>query len=343
MRKIRQSVCAWPLLLAWGAPAAMAADLASGDFSVDQLFDPANGTYSGAANFLYNNSSGLTGYINVVDSSNNWQVQNLPVGFLGSDASAYSDLAYEMAVASASSTSPVTFDSLYVDFTPGPETTVTSIEADSTLQSRGVTTENYGIGDTTAGSDPSGDIVLGSPALGTLVFNAGNNLNVAYQPGHPNIDAAWNQCAPAAVANSLAWLAKTNSLSLPNPNIPGMRVTGGPPPSPANTLVGTLESGPYMNRAVTNWNTGSGVWPLDGKLKYLGATGLGWLDVSYQNSDGGQAGNGLGFTPGQNYTAGGVTAKNRGAPSFSFILSELQKGEDVELDFSGPISAIMST
>lgn len=336
MRKIRESIYALALPVLLSGPAAWAANLVSADFSVDQEYDPGSATYSGAGEFEYNNSSGLTGYINVVDSSGNWQVQNLPVGsYLGSDATNYATLNYEMAVAGAAASTPTTADSLYVDFTATPETSISSIESDSTLQSRTVAAQTYEIGDTSDSTDPSGDIILSSPAPGTLVFNPTNSTSITYQPGHPNIDAGWNQCAPAAVANSLAWLAATNpNFKLPNPNTPGNRAPG--IANNNNTLVATLESAPYMNRQnVTGYTAGSGVWPLDGKLKYLGANNLGsTISVNFQNTDGGLPGGGNVFTAGQNYTVGGVTAKNMGAPSFAFIQSELKRGEDVEVDFS---------
>ena len=324
-------------LLVFCPSAMLAANLPIAAFSINQLYNSADNIYSGAAMFEYNNSAGLLGFINVVDSSNNWWVQNLPVGFIGTDVGLYSTIGYEMAVAPAPSSTPVTSGAYYVDFTLSPETSVSSIQANSTLQTYGIQPEDFNIGDTSADGDPAGRIVLSSPAPGTLTFNGNNDFNVSYQFGHPNVAAAENQCAPAAVANSLDWLRQTQGVNIPNANVPGNRTD-----NPNNSLVGVLESATYMGRRVASVTDGGGIWPLDGKMKYLAATGNGGLIVSFQNTGTGVAGGSyaagttIPFNDGNNYTAtqGGMVAINRGAPSFSFIQSEIAKGEDVEINFA---------
>ena len=44
-------------------------------------------------------------------------------------------------------------------------------------------------------ANPSANQVLGRTAPNTVTFNAGNAFTATYQLGHPNIDAAVNQCA----------------------------------------------------------------------------------------------------------------------------------------------------
>ena len=55
--------------------------------------------------------------------------------------------------------------------------------------------------------------------------------------------------------------------------------------------------------------------------------------MNFQDAGNGAGDAGNGHTLGAgNYTANGVTAVNKGAPSFEFIQSEIAHGEDVEID-----------
>ncbi|HID31413.1 MAG TPA: PKD domain-containing protein, partial [Desulfobacterales bacterium] len=126
------------------------------------------------------------------------------------------------------------------------------------------------------------------------------------------IQAACNQCAPAAVANSLQYLENTfPKIKIPHENKKGLKGD--------DTLVGQLDTA--MGRQVENRMKGRGVWPLEGKLRYLDQNNLGQvIKVKYQGT----------ADPGSN-AVGRVTAKNMGKVSFEFIVDEICSREDVEL------------
>ena len=143
-----------------------------------------------------------------------------------------------------------------------------------------------------------------------------------------------NQCAPAAVANSLQWLEDQYGIDVPDPNDPGLKGD--------DTLVGKLDTA--MERRAPTRTDGDGVWPLDGKLSYLDDNNLGWLSVKYQAGTGVDGSGTSAFNGGAaldgttDYTANNVTAAGKspagGGVTFDWILKELQHGEDVEIDIS---------
>jgi hypothetical protein len=167
------------------------------------------------------------------------------------------------------------------------------------------------------------------PAPGLLRFLAsllrplGAVFSMCYQPGHDNVQAARNQCAPASVANSLAWMKAKQGLEIPDPNVPGLRDN--------TSLVGKLDLA--MGR-VAGGVTGKdrrvgdpvrGSQHLRGKLSYL-AGKKPPVVVSHQGGDD------VDGTKG--FAAGGLTSTGRGARvTADFIISEICKGEDVELGF----------
>src|SRR5205823_3482758 len=153
-----------------------------------------------------------------------------------------------MAVASSASSSSAGTQLFNAAITSIPLTSVGSVLANSTPQSVTIGQQTFNIGDFTDIANPSANQLLGRTAPNTVTFNAGNTFTAVYQFGHPNIDQALNQCAPAAVANSLDWLRTTQGLAVPaaNPNTPGLRVADGPPAANTNALVGVLESGAFM-------------------------------------------------------------------------------------------------
>ena len=176
-----------------------------------------------------------------------------------------------------------------------------------------------------AGSPVSG--YRDGPDLSLLTFSTGL-FSLTYQLGHSNVQAAKNQCAPAAVANSLTWLKDTKGLRVPDPNIPGLRDDVSPNDT---SLVGKLEKD--MHRGVRSRTDGDGVWPLDGKLQYLADTGLfGNLVVKHRGGGGDGAG---GILDGSSdYSSHGVTSSGQGdTVIWDWIRSEIAHGEDVELEF----------
>lgn len=288
------------------------------NFSVNQLNTTA-GASSNIGEFAVSNTVGL-GYINVLDSLNNWLVQNLPVG-LESNGTITDRFNI------AGSFGRLTTDDLKIDFslTPLVDATTSSATADA-IQHLSVVQTTLQIGGT--GPDINEDGVT-LPGANVSFNGAAPAIAGTYQTGHPNVEAAVNQCAPAAVANSLKWLGVTT-----DPNVAGTSAD-----NPNNSLVGRLDAA--MGRNLTGCPAASpgvpagpcGVWPLDGKLTYLGNTGQSGLSVNFQDAGNGAGDAGNGGTLGAgNYTANGVTARNQGAPTFAFIQSEIAAGEDVEID-----------
>jgi PEP-CTERM motif len=313
--------------------------LNSSDSTLAQLdFSGAYGSGDSLNGELMVNSSAGSGYLNVLDASGNWVVQNLPVGLLPQGVDSNGTItnrlnlpsgtvngSSETLTANMSATPLATFNSSIASL--NSDTPSTLNVADTTLA----------IGGTGTNDNEDG---VSKPA-GTVSFNVGGLTSLTLQTNHPNVEAGINQCAPAAVANSLAWLGLTDDLE----NIPG---TFG---SPDNSLVASLDG--YMGREEAsadcpdaNKNPGPcGVWPLDGKLAYLNTIDNPNIIVNFQDATDngvGDAGNNGTLTDG-GYQAGdgsndgsGIVAAWQGTPSFSFIQSELAAGEDVEIDIRFP-------
>ena len=214
---------------------------------------------SAALGKLGNPSGG--GFLNVADSSGNWLVQNLPVFPSGS---LYNS-------PSVTSRYVLSNDTDGTNDTSEPlvaELTTTTLDSHPTGATASFSVGNMdfeggGGGDTgdLTGYEPEANVTI----QGNLTFNPGQSIPVLahYQTQHPNIQAANNQCALAATANSLDYLRISKGLTiLNNPaNTTGLR--------PDNTLVGKLENATNMDRQnVTTRLNGSGVWPLDGLLKF---------------------------------------------------------------------------
>jgi hypothetical protein len=137
------------------------------------------------------------------------------------------------------------------------------------------------------------------------------------QNGHPSVEQGVNQCAPAAVANSLQWLEDQYGIAVPHAHVPG--INGNPP----HSLVGQLDRA--MNRSP---NQGvSAEQAITGKLRYIGDNNLGDdLIVKHYGDN---------FLPG-NRTVAGVTSvdQTNDPPKLTlieWIQREVQAGEDVEL------------
>jgi len=153
-----------------------------------------------------------------------------------------------------------------------------------------------------------------------IEFDPFGAIQTHIQTGHPNVQAANNQCAPASVANSLQYLENKHpgKIKIPHDNIPGIGKDG--KATPPNSLVAHLDL--TMKRGVRSRKDGDGVWPLEGKLRYIDENNLRQvIKVKYQGS----------ADPGSN-KVGNVTAKHMGNTiSFKFIKDEIKAGEDVEV------------
>ena len=306
--------------------------LNSSDSTLAQLdFSGAYGSGDSLNGELMVNSSAGSGYLNVLDASGNWVVQNLPVGLLPQGVDSNGTITDRLNLPSG--TVNGSSENLTANLSAAPlsnfNSSIASTNGDS-ASSVSVADMTLAIGGT--GSNDNEDGV--SKPAGTVSFNVGGSTSIAAQTGHPNVEAGINQCAPAAVANSLAWLGLTDDLE----NVPG---TFG---NPDNSLVAALDE--YMGRSATGCNGGPcGVWPLDGKLAYLNTLDNPDIIVNFQDATdngAGDAGNNGTLTDG-GYQAGdgnndgtGIEAMYQGTPTFDFIQSELAAGEDVEIDIRFP-------
>ena len=250
-------------------------------------------------------SSGISsGFINITTASG-WVTQNLPVlpGFT------YNDLTTTFNLGSTGGV-------------------VTNLGATVTYTATPMTSAPIGVPDTFAvgstetnaqGQGPNLAAAPAPPAVAGINF-PGGLFGFAFQPNHPNIEAANNQCGPAAAANSLDWLKTTYGVPIPNTNVLGLKGD--------NSLVGKLDTS--MNRTVTDRATGNGlnVEPqLEGLLSYLSSVNINGLTVKHQGLSpfGGDT-----FTGANNVTVGGITSQGRGTiVDPNFIISEIRAGEDV--------------
>jgi len=248
------------------------------------------------------------GFLNMTTSFG-WVVQNLPV---------FADFTYPRISAAfkLSSSSGVNVTGLVAQvlFSPTPQTQppsgspTTFTVGNTTFNGQGKNSE------VTPTYTPTNPPVVG--------FSLGGAIEEWYQPGHPNIETADNQCGPAAKANSLQWLENTYNLNIPQPNVPGLGADG--------SLVGALETA--MGRTFRDRRDGDPVSDtqfLDGVLGYLAANGLGGkIKVKHQD-DGTPGGPG-----GANYTGHGLTSTGNGKPTAAFLVSEICAGQDVEFGYT---------
>jgi hypothetical protein len=143
-------------------------------------------------------------------------------------------------------------------------------------------------------------------------------ISAVVQEGHPSVEQDVNQCAPAAVANSLQWLEdEYDTVTVPHSHVPG--IDG----EPTDSLVGQLDRamGRKKGQAVGSKKA------IEGKLDYIGDNGLS-DDLVIKHWGGASV-------PGD-VSSSGVTSSDEGddegAPSlFDWIVAELEAGEDVEL------------
>lgn len=298
--------------------------LSSSNFSIDQVYEGA-GNATTTADFAVNNNVG-PGFVNVLSADGTqWLVQNLYVGLDTGYAQTLN--AFNLNTTGAAQST----DNLIVDFSSTPKSTLAAVHADDSTVENGLSVSSLveNVETETSTSAPEGALPGNS---NTTLTYGGTGFGVTYQLGHPNVEAAVNQCAPAAVANSLTWLGLNNV-----PNNPGSFGTSDV--AGQGSLVANLDllMGRQSTGCAPNGTGPCGVWPLDGKLLYLSDLGNPNVVVNVQDSNGAAAktaGNGNGITAGQNYTDYGVTATNQGNPSFAFIQSELAAGEDVEFDIN---------
>jgi len=254
-----------------------------------------------------------TGYLNV-RTSLGWVVQNLLVSTVGlNEEIPYIETKFHLRDGPVSGIDVTSID-VYLDFSSEPAS-----------EFYGGEYKHFPVDDTDWWSYnyfiPSIPPILTFPCFPTLMCR---------QSKHPCVQTACNQCCPAAVANSLQYLNNTYGIKTPHENIPGIGNTSSGKAEPPNSLVARLDQKMGRNPVLSRTN-GAGVWPLEGKLKYINDTGLGnSIKIKYQGREDP-------FAKAGGVTVGKVKAKDMGAKTtFEFILQECQKGEDVELEFERP-------
>jgi hypothetical protein len=258
-----------------------------------------------------NAAAGLSsGYINVADSSGNWLVRNLPIFGSATFDSPTITANFNLDVPDGTALSS---KNLCIDYSSTPTTSF-----------GGGSTALFSVGQATLAQGGFGGSLsgyLGTNNPSQIQFNTGELISGVYQKNHPNQQAANNQCAPMAVANSLTWLKNEKGLPVPDPNNIGLKGD--------NSLVGKLDSA--MKRGVRTRTDGDPVAAasiLDGKLTYVGDANLGDKVITkHQGMLGGADVKG----------ANGLLSHARGtAISIDWIISELEHGEDVEMGFVYP-------
>jgi hypothetical protein len=153
------------------------------------------------------------GYINVANSSGTWIVQNMPV------VAGMPDEAAEFPLGTADGTNDTGQGmSLSVDVSSSPLISFTPTAPTSVTVSGEDVEDDEGEG---AAANPS------PVSASNLSFSINGQNRIAVDLGVPNVQAANNQCAPAAIANALAWLKANKGLNIPDPNVPGRGALAG--------------------------------------------------------------------------------------------------------------------
>lgn len=256
-----------------------------------------------------------SGYLNVA-TAQGWAVQNLPV--LSGFSPAYPGLSTNLGLDDPSGTN-ASYLNAYIEYSASP---VTGFTGGSLLP--------FSVADTDYNAEGDGAPVSGGtpspPAAGTITFQAGGLFKLGIQLGHENVQTAHNQCAPAAVANSLEWLKNSAPVAIPDKNVIGLRGSNVAPNS-ANSRVGKLDL--TMMRGARSRVDGDATprrKNVEGKLQYLADSNVGHL--IYQKHQSTVFGD-------ENVPAGGLMSIGQGKTiNPDWILSELQRGEDVEMCYS---------
>ena len=272
-------------------------------------------------------ASGLSaGYINV-GTDLGWVVQNLPVAV----DFPYDSISTRFQLSETSGRNITLLDA-YVAFSSEP---VASFSVRDLVR--------FDIGDTAHNAQGFAGVLraapAGAPPPAVIGFQLGAVITFCWQPGHANVQAACNQCAPAAAANSLDWLRSTYGLPVLHAHVPGL--VG----CPTDSIVAQLDLAMVREAGLT-WPiappgtpaglanrtaqrmTGFGVAGYEfvrGKLAYLANYGLGALLFVEHQDDGFGAANG---------TWCGLTSFGRGnPPTAQFIIDRVCRGADVEVGY----------
>jgi len=260
-------------------------------------------------------SAATDSYLNLVDPSGNWVVQNL---FIPGGASVEESFALPGASDGTQDTSATFTQSLSSTplsaFAYNPSSTVTYTPTESYFDNEGAANDTSF--DPLGDYDPAGGFKPGAPG-NTINFSGGPTLTIVYRAGVPNVQAADNQCVPASLANGLAWLKTNQNLQVTQANNTGLKGDA--------TLVGTLDT--TTNRTVTSRTSGAGVTAanqIDGLLKYLDDNNLTTVTVKHE---------GFASAANRTVTSSGNTLTSTAVAqvvTFQFIQDELTKGAAVQ-------------
>lgn len=249
------------------------------------------------------------GFINI-STELGWVVKNLPVF---SDFS-YPRISTRFKLSTSSGTDITSLDAIVL-FSPEPLFELPSGEPQTfPVGDKALNAQGKGI--------PIADFTPSPPIPEALLFIPGGFTFECEQVGHQNIEAADNQCGPAATANSLKWLEDTFGINIPHPHRIGLGNDG--------SLVGSLDV--TMDRTFRNRADGDPISDeqfLEGKLEYLADNGLGGEITVKHQDDGPVPGGG-------NFTRHGLTSQGNGAPTPEFLIEEVCAGEDVEVGYTYP-------
>jgi hypothetical protein len=163
----------------------------------------------------------------------------------------------------------------------------------------------------------------------------GNLFSGNFQPNHPNVEAAVNQCTVASMANNFTWLKTTYGIGIPDPNNPGLRdnvslagkldFTHWSDPRNADPF--TPYCGNVVGRAAVSRIDGCAVYPqwwLPGYMTYLNGNNIA-LTLKHQGDDN------AGFSGANNVTVGNLTSMGQGnIVQPSFINNEIANNSAVE-------------
>jgi len=279
-----------------------------------------------------------SGYVNVVDGSGNWLVQNMPVlpySLTGSDS-----LSMPYDITGDSDGTQVTSENLRVVMSTTPQLSAPAGTTSSFTMSEVVEDAGgVGPGDTADGPADDENLYEDPGAPGVVSFSSNGVFGITYETSHQNVQAAKNQCAPAAIANDLTWLKTQYGTPISQSNNPGIGPTAN-----SNTLVGVLDNN-TGRQGITSRTNGFGVWPLNGTLSFIqsnnlqNAIGVSYASVSsnsyYFTSSGGPGA--VNLTGTNNYSAYGITAMALGTNiGYAMFSNLLYNGYAVAIDEAWP-------
>jgi hypothetical protein len=260
------------------------------------------------------------GYINVVSPAG-WVVQNLPVtpGNSYPGISTYFDLGLTPGTNEPALTATVDWSPSALTAAPAVANTLYSNTGGNFTLDEVNDLEGDGANRTTPPASNPGAINFG-----------GGATSITYQPGHStNVEQDVNQCGPASVANSLDYLRNRYGINVPaaQTNTPGVRNNQG------NSIVGRLDDTMDRNQGDPIGNHQF----ITGKLRYLKNNNVQGLSVEFVGGDADVSNGGANFV--DNGAGGsGLTAQNDGKVTAQWILDQLAKGQDVEMNvrWTGP-------